>query len=66
MSLWPVDDESAHLFMRGIYTARFASSRPSAEAVRSSSLEVLPVRRARGESDHRFYWAALVAAGRDP
>jgi CHAT domain-containing protein len=55
MSLWPVDNESAHLFMRGVYTARFASGQPTAEAVRSASLEVLRSRRARVESDHPFY-----------
>ena len=65
MSLWPVDDESAHLLMRGIYTSRFASGQPTAEAVRSASLEVLRARRAGGESDHPFYWAAFVAAGLD-
>jgi CHAT domain-containing protein/tetratricopeptide (TPR) repeat protein len=65
MSLWPVDDESAHLFMRALYTARLASSHPTPEAVRHSSLEVLRSRRARGESEHPFYWAAFVAAGRD-
>ncbi len=65
MSLWPVDDETAHLFMRGIYTARFGSGQPTAEAVRSSSLAVLRSRRARDESDHPFYWAAFVAAGLD-
>jgi CHAT domain-containing protein len=65
MSLWPVDDESAHLLMRGIYRARFASGQPTAEAVRSASLEVLRARRARDESDHPFYWAAFVAAGLD-
>ena len=65
MSLWPVDDESAHLFMRGLYTARFASGQSTPEAVRSASLEVLRARRARGESEHPFYWAAFVAAGLD-
>ena len=66
MSLWPVEDESAHLFMRGLYTARFASGQPTAEAVRNASLQVLRSRRARNESEHPFYWAAFVAAGRDP
>jgi CHAT domain-containing protein/tetratricopeptide (TPR) repeat protein len=65
MSLWPVDDESAQLFMRGLYTARFASGQSTPEAVRRASLEVLRARRARGESEHPFYWAAFVATGLD-
>ena len=65
MSLWPADDESAHRFMRGLYRARLASGQSTSEAVRSASLEVLRYRRARGESEHPFYWAAFVAAGRD-
>jgi tetratricopeptide (TPR) repeat protein len=63
MSLWSVEDESAREWMRALYEARLEAGMSTAEAVRHASLAVLRARRARGESDHPFYWAGFVAAG---
>lgn len=63
MSLWPVDDEGTREWMGSLYRARFGRELGTAEAVRAATLETLRARRARGESDHPFYWGAFVAAG---
>ena len=63
MSLWSVEDQSARLWMRELYQARFRRQLSTSDAMREASLRVLAARRARGESSHPFYWAAFVAVG---
>ena len=63
MSLWPVRDEPARAWMRALYGARFAEKRPTAEAVRAASLELLAGLRARGAGTNPAEWAAFVATG---
>ena len=63
MSLWSVEDQSARLWMRELYAARFARHLTTADAMRTAALRVLTARRARGESSHPFYWAGFVAVG---
>jgi CHAT domain-containing protein/tetratricopeptide (TPR) repeat protein len=63
MSLWPVDDESARIWMGRLYRRHVQDGLGTAEAVRRASLDVLRLRRARGASAHPFYWAGFLAAG---
>ncbi len=63
MSLWSVEDESARAWMKALYEGRLVKDLDTAEAVRQASLTVLNDRRARGLSEHPFYWAGFVAAG---
>jgi len=63
MSLWPVEDQSARLWMRALYKGRLEQRLDTAEAVRRAGLAVLQERRKQGQSTHPFYWAAFVAAG---
>jgi len=63
MSLWPVDDDAARLWMRALYQGRLQKHLNTANAMREASSSVLRDRRARGQSTHPFYWAAFVAAG---
>jgi CHAT domain-containing protein/tetratricopeptide (TPR) repeat protein len=62
-SLWPVEDETARLWMTGLYAHRFKDGLSTAEAVRAASLDVLEDRRSRGLGGHPFHWAAFVAVG---
>ena len=63
MSLWSVQDEAAHHWMRRVYEARFGESLGTAEAVRKATLASLTARREAGESTHPFFWAGFVASG---
>ncbi len=63
MSLWSVEDEAARQWMKVLYEGRLLRNRPTAEAVREASLDVLRRRREESESTHPFYWAGFVAAG---
>ena len=62
MSLWPVDDDAAREWMLALYEARLTKQLSTAESVRSASLRLLEMGRARG-NDHPFFWAGFVAAG---
>lgn len=62
MSLWPVQDEAARLWMERLYRGRLAGL-ATADAVRQASLDLLDRRRAAGKSTHPFFWGAFVAAG---
>ena len=62
MSLWPVDDDAAREWMLALYEARLTKRLSTAESVRSASLRLLEMGRARG-NDHPFFWAGFVAAG---
>lgn len=63
MSLWPVSDEWAKVWMSSLYRARLESGAGTAEAVRRASLEVLERRRREGLSTEPYYWAGFVATG---
>jgi CHAT domain-containing protein len=63
MSLWPVQDESAHRWMDALYRDRLYKRTSTASAVRAASLAVLTRQRREGRSTHPFYWAPFVAAG---
>jgi CHAT domain-containing protein/tetratricopeptide (TPR) repeat protein len=65
MSLWPVEDRSGRDYMRALYRHRLGRGLPTSQASRRAALDVLRARRARGASDHPFYWAPFVAAGPD-
>jgi CHAT domain-containing protein len=63
MSLWPVDDEAARLWMASLYAARLDRGASTAEAVRIASREALARQRAANAPDLPTDWAAFVAAG---
>ena len=63
LSLWPVEDRATREWMIALYRARYAKGLSTVEATRRATLEVLTVRRARGESIHPFYWAGFVPVG---
>ena len=63
MSLWPVEDDAARLWMHSLYEGRLKRKLSTADAVHEANLNVLHARRAAGQSTHPFYWAAFVAAG---
>lgn len=63
LSLWPVDDGATREWMRHLYEARFQARRPTADALRQASLEILAQRRRAGETTHPAFWAAFVAMG---
>ena len=63
MSLWPVEDRSARVWMRALYEGRMTLGLDSAEAVRHASLVTLRGRRSSGESTHPLFWGGFVAVG---
>ena len=63
MTLWPVNDDVARLYMRELYTRRFALHSSTASALWNSSQTLLRRRRAAGESTHPWYWAGFVGSG---
>ncbi|HET9232695.1 MAG TPA: CHAT domain-containing protein, partial [Candidatus Eisenbacteria bacterium] len=63
LSLWPVEDQAARVWMRSLYEARWIGGRDTAEAVRDASLQVLRELRAQKRSTHPWYWASFVASG---
>ena len=62
MSLWPVPDREARLWMGGFYTARLAGE-SILDASRHASLEALASARKQGSFAHPYLWAGFVAAG---
>ncbi len=63
MSLWPVEDVAARVWMRALYKARLENQASTADAMRQASVAVLAERRTARSSTHPFYWAGFVAAG---
>jgi len=63
MSLWPVEDRIARLWMEAFYTARLKEKKSIASAVRTASRAVLEQRREEGRNTHPFFWAPFVATG---
>jgi len=62
MSLWPVDDGAARVWMRSLYEQRLAG-RGTAESVRDATLGILESQRRRGGTTHPYFWGGFVAAG---
>lgn len=62
MSLWPVEDEAARAWMRGLYRERLAGS-STVESVREASARILREQRRLGRTTHPFFWGGFVAAG---
>jgi CHAT domain-containing protein len=63
MSLGPIEDRSARLWMKALYEGRLRARLGAAEAVRAASLDVLRRRRSEGLGTHPFYWGGFVASG---
>lgn len=63
MSLWPVHDQATADWMAALYRARLREQVDTPTALHSAQRAVLERRRANGQSDHPYYWAAFVAAG---
>lgn len=63
MSLWEVSDDFTQQWMQALYRARFEKNISTADAIRAAQVSSLRARRARGQSDSPFYWAAFVAVG---
>ncbi|MFI5371676.1 MAG: CHAT domain-containing protein [Candidatus Eisenbacteria bacterium] len=62
-SLWPIDDRATEQWMETWYDARLNHGRGVAEATRDAQRAVLAARRAAGDGDHPYFWAAFQAAG---
>jgi CHAT domain-containing protein/tetratricopeptide (TPR) repeat protein len=63
VSLWPVEDRLARIWMETLYAARWSRHRSTADAVRDASLALLSARRQSRASTHPLYWSGFVAAG---
>jgi CHAT domain-containing protein len=63
MSLWSVEDQATHDWMRALYEGRLRKKLTTASAVHDASLSLVRARRARSLSTHPFFWGAFVAAG---
>lgn len=64
VSLWPVDDDTTRRWMTAVYDLRFAKGRPTAEALRTATIDAIARRRAWRQSTHPAYWASFIAAGK--
>ncbi|QBB71460.1 CHAT domain-containing protein [Pseudolysobacter antarcticus] len=63
MSLWQVDDASTADLMQALYRARFVEHHDVPTAMANAMQSVLTARRAAGQSDHPYYWAAFIDEG---
>ena len=63
MSLWQVDDAATADLMQTLYTQRFVEHRDVPGALTAAMRNVLATRRAAGQSDHPYYWAAFIGEG---
>jgi len=63
MSLWQVDDAATADLMASLYRARFVAHADVPEAMATAMRSVIDARRARGLSDHPYYWAAFIGEG---
>lgn len=63
MSLWQVDDAATADLMQTLYTQRFVDHRDVPGALTGAMRSVLEARRAAGQSDHPYYWAAFIGEG---
>jgi CHAT domain-containing protein/tetratricopeptide (TPR) repeat protein len=62
MSLWPVDDGAARVWMHNLYQGR-VSGLSTVEAANQASRRMLAAQRSSGRSTHPYFWGAFVAAG---
>ncbi len=62
MSLWPVDDGAARIWMHNLYEGRVAGL-STVEAVNEASLRMIAAQRSSGGTTHPYFWGAFVAAG---
>jgi CHAT domain-containing protein/tetratricopeptide (TPR) repeat protein len=63
MSLWQVDDAATADLMHTLYRERFVAHRDVPSAMTTAMQTVLASRRAAGQSDHPYYWAAFISEG---
>lgn len=63
VSLWPVDDEETRRWMTTVYRSRFVEAKRTAGALRAATIDLIALRRARGQSAHPAYWGSFIAAG---
>jgi CHAT domain-containing protein len=63
MSLWQVDDAATAELMQTLYRARFVEHHDVPAAMTAAMRNVLATRRAAGQSDHPYYWAAFIGEG---
>jgi len=63
MSLWQVDDAATADLMQTLYRERFVAHRDVPAAMAQAMRSVLDARRAAGQSDHPYYWAAFIGEG---
>ena len=62
MSLWPVDDGAARVWMHNLHQGR-VSGLSTVEAANQASRRMLAAQRSSGGSTHPYFWGAFVAAG---
>lgn len=63
MSLWQVDDAATADLMESLYRARFVEHADVPDAIATAMASVIAARRAAGQSDHPYYWAAFIGEG---
>ena len=63
MSLWQVDDAATADLMQSLYHERFVAHADVPDAMANAMRSVLSARRAAGQSDHPYYWAAFISEG---
>ena len=63
MSLWQVDDAATADLMQNLYRARFVEHADVPDALATAMRAVVAARRAKGESDHPYFWAAFISEG---
>jgi CHAT domain-containing protein len=63
MSLWQVDDAATADLMQSLYRERFVAHADVPDAMANAMRSVITARRAKGESDHPYYWAAFISEG---
>lgn len=63
MSLWQVDDAATADLMQNLYRARFLSHDDVPDAMAKAMRGVIAARRAHGESDQPYFWAAFISEG---
>lgn len=63
MSLWPVEDRSAEIFMSALYEARLDGGRSTAASMREAYRAALAAARREHNDPHPLYWAPFIASG---
>jgi CHAT domain-containing protein/Tfp pilus assembly protein PilF len=63
MSLWPVEDRSAEVFMTALYEARLNGGSSTAEAMREAYRATLAAVRVEHGDPRPLYWAPFIASG---